>query len=61
MQVVNCPQQRISRWMYKKKKSQREALTRLVGHDRVICSANADAHLLIVNDTEVWVNANAVG
>jgi hypothetical protein len=39
----------------------KKSLTRLVGHDRIICSANANAHLDMVNDTEVWVNANAVG
>lgn len=45
----------------KKKKEWERTLTRLVGHDRAICSAYANAHLLIVHDTDVWVNANAVG
>jgi hypothetical protein len=41
-------------------KGKGEPLTRLVGHDRTICSANANTLLFIVNETEGWVNANAV-
>jgi hypothetical protein len=45
----------------KKQSVGREPLTGEVGNDRVICSANANSQLVIVHDTDVWVNANAVG
>ncbi len=58
--VVNCPRRKAAANIALDVKK-REPLTRLVGHDRIICSANANARLVIVNDTDVWVNANAVG